>query len=590
MRKNLKIKKQCKWLSVVCTLAIINCQLSIKSFANDTLVNNDYRSRAITAMNELDKSNHYVESLTSEALNELPIGLKRTISNVTYKIAIANAIFYNDHAELTAFAKIDIPQGSNKPSKQLFFGVSKLKLSYEGGIIGDTKLVLLGNISIPVGSSNLTLKGGFDINTGQAEDLTYISMDCNGFKEMGLSADISFPRSMLVPVDAKGNRLEGANDKVTSSFKTIVSDWNDILVNISLPHFEIAPLKGITFNIDQAIFDMSDLRNSQGITYPSGYEAKYMDAGNPTLWQGIYVQNLSITLPKQFANRGDSTKRISFTANNMLIDNNGISGEFAAKNILNINQGSASGWRFSVDEFHINLQANNLTGAGFKGLIGLPVTKKEENLAYTACISPNNEYLLKVSNLDSLQFNVWKAQALIEPNSYIQLTVANNKFKPEAFLNGKLTITASNKADNSKPIANFKGIAFRGLKIKTDAPYLSADYFGYEGTLAVANFPVSIDNISLTTTPTQTKLSFGLAINLMQGKFGGKAGLNIIGDFKNDAGVHSWAFQKITLSKVEVNADFDPAFSIKGGVQIMEDDPTYGDAFSGYLDATFLKK
>jgi len=186
MRKNLKIKKQCKWLSVVCTLAIINCQLSIKSFANDTLVNNDYRSRAITAMNELDKSNHYVESLTSEALNELPIGLKRTISNVTYKIAIANAIFYNDHAELTAFAKIDIPQGSNKPSKQLFFGVSKLKLSYEGGIIGDTKLVLLGNISIPVGSSNLTLKGGFDINTGQAEDLTYISMDCNGFKEMGV--------------------------------------------------------------------------------------------------------------------------------------------------------------------------------------------------------------------------------------------------------------------------------------------------------------------------------------------------------------------------------------------------------------------
>ncbi len=584
MIKDLKIKKQFRWLSVLVALSIINCQLST---ANDSLTYSSYKERAIAELARVEKSNHFVEELTAEDLNELPLGLKKTINNTTVKIAISNAIFYSDHAELTAFAKVEIPQESNA----LFFGVEGIKLSYNGGIIGDAKLVLLGDIPIRIGrNTTLTLKGGFNIETGQAIDLTYISMDCKGFKELGLSADLSFSRSMLVPVDVNGNRLEGDNNKVHSSFQTVVSDWNDILVNVSLPRFEITPLKGLGFNIEQAVLDMSDLRNSPDVIYPRDYEFKYVDATNPSLWKGLYIKQFDVILPKQFANRKDQNRRISFSASNMIIDNNGLSGMFAAKNLLSIEQGNASGWRFSVDEFHINLEANTLTGAGFSGAMGLPIANKEQTLGYTACISPNNEYLIRVNTLNKLNFNLWKAEATLDENSYIQLAVINNQFKPEACLNGKISINASNRADNSKPIASFKGLDFRGLRLKTDAPYVRVDYFGYNGTLAVAGFPVSIDNITLTANNSQAVLGFGVNINLMSEKFGGRTRINIVGDFKNEEGVHSWAFQKVKLNAIQIKADFGPAFSMDGSIDMMENNPIYGDAIGGNVKAKFLNK
>ncbi|RFM36806.1 hypothetical protein [Chitinophaga silvisoli] len=542
-----------------------------------------YRDIAKAEFEKIDKNNRYTSTISPDDLNELPIGLYKTVGNTTVTIAVSNAMFYPTYAELTVYAKVQIPQ----EPKEIFFGLKGLKLSYKGGIIGDAKLVLLGNIPIKLsgGTAALILKGGMNMSTGQGLDQTYITIDCNGFKELGLSADLLFPRSMLVPLKANGERNTDSTAQVKASFNTVVRDWNDILVSVELPAFEVTPLHGVGFKIGKAVYDGSDIRNSPDITYPSDYQQRYMSAEDPNIWRGVYVSDLEITLPKQFVWRNQTDKRVSFGGKNMIIDNNGISGNFFGNNILP--DGSAAGWRFSVDHFDIDLEANHLTGAAFNGMLGLPMTGSP--LAYSAVITADNEYILKLSNIDTLDFMVWRAKAQINPNSWVQLKLADGHFEPEAMLNGALILASSLKQDdNGNPIAKFKGITFQGLHLQTKAPYLTADYFGYNDMNTISNFPVAINEISLQTKDSSANLNIGVRFNLMEGKFGGNTHFSLVGKFDNTKGLQTWKFQKVKLDSISLNAELSDAFKISGSLVVYDNDAVYGDAVSGEVNADFM--
>jgi hypothetical protein len=556
----------------------------VQSMYTDDSTTNSYREQAKAEFLKMDKGNRYTSSLTPDDLNELPIGLFRKVNNTVVKIAISNAIFHPTYAELTVFAKVEIPQ----EPKEIFFGVKGLKLSYNGGIIGDAKLVLLGNVPIRIngGTAVVKLKGGMNMETGQGLDLTYVTMDCNGFKELGVAAEIKFPRSMLVPLKPDGERNEDTTAFVKGDFNTVVSDWNDILVSIDLPDFEITPLKGVGFHIGKAVYDGSDVRNSPDIVYPKGYEDRYMPADNPELWRGVYVKTLEVILPKQFMRRQQSGKRVSFGGNNMIVDNNGLTGSFFGNNILP--DGTAAGWRFSVDRFNIDLEANHLVGAGFQGMVGLPVA--EAPLGYTAIVTADNEYILKLNTIDTMRFNVWKARAELEPNSWVQMKLAGGRFEPEAMLHGRLIIAASTKQDDKgKPVAVFKGIIFKDLHLQTKPPYLTTSYFGYKEENTVSNFPVSFTEIALKAMNGEASLTFGIRINLMEQNFAGNTKIIIVGKFDEKEGIQTWKFDKLKLEEIHINAKVSKALTIAGTLKIYEDDAVYGDAISGEVKANFME-
>jgi hypothetical protein len=544
-----------------------------------------YRDIAKAEFEKIDKNNRYVSSLSPDDLNELPIGLFKNVGNTTVTIGVSNAMFYSTYAELTVYAKVQIPQEPH----EIFFGIKGLKLSYKGGILGDAKLVLLGDVPIRLGGGTaaLILKGGMDMNTGQGLDLTYVTIDCNGFKELGVSGDLMFPRSMLVPLKADGERNTDTTAQVKASFNTVVRDWNDILVSVELPAFEITPLKGVGFRIGKAVYDGSDLRNSPDVVYPAKYQERYMPADDPNLWRGVYVSDLEITLPKQFMWSNQPGKRVSFGGKNMIIDNNGISGNFFANNILP--DGSAAGWRFSVDHLDIDLVANHLTGAAFNGMLGLPMAKAP--LAYTAVITADNEYILKLTTIDTLDFMVWRAKAQLNPNSWVQLKLSDGHFEPEAMLNGYLILASSLKVDdNGKPVAKFKGIVFQELHLQAKAPYLTAKYFGYKDENTISNFPVAIKEISLETKDSTTaNLNIEVRFNLMEGKFGGDTRLALVGKFDNSKGLQTWKFEKIKLDSISLHADLSSALKISGLLRVYDDDAVYGDAISGEVNADFMQ-
>ncbi|WP_378181389.1 hypothetical protein [Aquimarina sp. SS2-1] len=599
-------------------------------FESDTTANN-LRAKAEAVIDELIEGDKFLESLkeylTGQQPVTLPIGIKKKVGNSDFIMGVSQIKIGKEYSELEVFVRLLLPQVDDTGKRrQLFFGASGVKLSHKGGLFGDADLVLLGDVGIPFQGKEImmVLKGGFDLQTGDLNKKTYVTIDCDGFKELGLAVDVEFSRNKLLPVTANNkvdnSKIPGTNrlKKVTTSFELVASDWNDILVEINMPRFQVPSLKNTIFELNTAIFDFSDLRNSPNMQWPKDYQKNYLIAGEEDLWRGVYVQSVTIVLPEQFQTR-DSNKRISFGAEKLLIDNNGVSGNFEAENILPINEGSADGWQFSVDRLQLNFVAGSLSGAGFGGAMVLPVTTEtvsgtqtekylDDNgdeksrlakieyesgatvLVYNAIIDPlNEEYVLNASPEESIAFNVFQAKATLTENSFVELKFIEGKFRPKANLHGNMAIKGSNSGSSSATAtADFQGITFRDFQLQTVSPIISIGHAGYTGEVRFGNFPVTISEIGIRAEDNIAALDFTVSINLMgsgDGGFAGAGSLSIEGDLKQGDGYEKWKFKRIKLRRVEIAADI--GFQIEGFVEFREDDPIYGNGFAGMVKATF---
>jgi hypothetical protein len=456
-----------------------------KNFQNLQDTNEDLK-KARAVFKTIDSTNNNTDLLESKNLSMLPIGIKKTIHKTQYMLGISNAKFTPEYTELTAFVRIIIPQiDSLGKQKEIFFGANNIKLSHKGGLIGDTKLVLLGDFPLKICGDKalLILKGGMDMKTGVVENKTYVTIDCNGFKELGITADVEFSRSIIEPVDSNNKVIDTIKQatRVTGKFKTTITNWNDILIDISLPKFQLTSFKGTCFELNKAVIDLSDLRNSDNVTWPENYAKDYLVPGSENLWRGLYVKSLLITLPEEFK-FSSSKGRVTFQATDLLIDRMGVSGNFTGSNILNIDQGSAGGWAFSVNNINLKFRANALVAGGFDGAIVLPVTDKSKKcpsdsqgeIGYTAIFNTiDNFYSLKAEVNNNLCFQVFKATARIDKGSYIELKVKDGKFLPKAFLNGSLAIKGSNApTPDAEPKSNAPAKEFISQAEATSTPIL----------------------------------------------------------------------------------------------------------------------
>lgn len=562
--------------------------------SQDSTVNKEWLDKATNTFKTIEEEDNYIDELSAEGLSQLPVAIKPvSISNVKYTVGIAKATFKPAYAELTVFLKVELPSDNEERGDQvLILGASDIKLSYGGGIIGEAKLNLISQFTINFnkGSLLLTLKGSFE------EPGTYATIDCNGFKEMGLDANLKFANGLLHPVDKKGKKQVGY---VEADFKTTISDWNDMVVNISLPEFGVKGIEGTTFQLNTAVFDFSDLRNDEAT--PSSYVNKYY-ADAPTLWRGVYVKSLKVILPEEFKIKGGGDDRISFGASNLIIDGQGVTGKFIGENILSLKDGDASGWDFSLDYFLLDIETNNLKAGEFKGKIVMPVSELD-SLSYEAVFQPE-AYKLVVKTENTINFNVWKANVNLTPDSFIEMEVKDGVFRPKASLNGTISIaTGLKKDDNTTPSSTntnntsqqestvrFDGIEFQKLVLQTEAPKFSVEYFGIKGQLGLAGFPVTINEIGLETkVENEARLIFDLSVNLSSTQDGGNGGSTrlavkgILDDQKN-----KWKFDGVDLERLFIQMEVGGT-ELKGAIFIFDEDPTYGTGFAGAVGAKFSK-
>ncbi len=527
---------------------------------------------------QLDQNPNFGNNLNQADMNNLPMGIKKTVSNMDITLAVNSVDITENYTILGVFLRVKIPE-----KQTLFFGAKDIKLSHDGDIIGDAKVILMGDITIPVSEGNidLILRGSYNENTGRSDNLTYAAIDCNGFKEFGISADVELSSNLCSPVDDKGNAIP--NKSVTGSFQTIVANWNEIMAQVTFPAFMIKGLDDFIWTVKEATFDFSDLETPTGI-FPEKYK-QFLIPGQEKLWRGIYIKELAVTLPPQFSKKGD--KRTSFDAKNMIIDDNGITGTFGVNgSLLSLSEGNASGWSFSVERFALTLLANNLEGAEFAGQVGLPVSEKTA-LLYDGLIGADNKYMLKVQPVDSLSFDFLGATAQLDPNSYVEFKVENKRFKPEAMLHGRMGLVIKKDTTDKKGVAEFKGIEFRSLHLKTELPYLAVEYFGYKGEVKLMNFPLSISDIALTATDKRAAIGFNAQLSIGD-VFTGATRLEIVGNLDNGE-LQRWKYDHVDISQIQLDAKIAETFYLKGGLDILREDPVYGDGFRGDIEMGFDK-
>jgi hypothetical protein len=546
-----------------------------------------HRANADAFNKEVKQKNAFVTTLTPLALMTLPVGLQRQVGGINYTIIISKIESTPAGSFLEAFMMLDIPQSGDK----IAFRGANIPFSNTGGLKGIGRLELIG--SYPVRISDKTLM----IILGKGN--TFVEFDCNGFKEFSIEADVEFSRELIIPEDEKGVQQAG---RVKTNFVVRAQSWSDILIGVNLPPFQINGLKDVGFSVSQAYLDWSDIANPPGVLFPEEYSSPFIQSGHHTLWQGVFLRRLSVRLPTSFVNK-NSKGRITFGAENMLLDDQGFTGAVFAENVLST--GDMSGWSYTIDQLNLNLVINQVKAFGIIGKIGVPRVKTRDGaparFAYRAHRAADGNYLFAVDIQDSLQLPFLYADLNLYPGSSVQVKQTQNQFFPTAILNGELSIKSLEKGPKTK----FSKIRFEGMKISSEEPTFDIRTLGVAGNeqQTISKFPVTINGIAVRKETNRIGLNIDVTINIggktTEEGFGGGANVTIWAKqeqtpVKDAEGAtirteNEWTFDKVELSGISIQIKKADVFELKGTITYFEADRVYGDGFSGELSGSIGK-
>ncbi|WP_337044430.1 hypothetical protein [Emticicia sp. 17c] len=586
---------------------------------------NEARERAMTTFEKVK----YMSELS--VLNTvLPIGIKETIGNTSVEVAIASLNIYPNYAEVTIYCRMHF-KDKNAPNgeRDIFFGAQNVKIG-SGGLIDGAELALLGDVTLPFGDHSFTFKGGYDEKTGASKSLTYIKVGCKGFEYVSINGVMKFSRNQVLPYDA-ANRVAKSTGNVEVAIQTIASSLDDIFVTVNVPTFCLKGNEKWGYAVSQATFDFSDIRAVSGGVYPKvGGQDYWQAVGEEKIetWKGIHVRKFEVLFPKEFVKKG--SKQISAAANNLILDKNGISAlaevkiEDATKPST-LDDGRAGKWKMSINTFYLDVVLNRFNGGGLGGDIVLPVQNAKVNpsgdlntngpteapapdkFQYAAIIYKGGDIEFSLSTASTIDFKLFGfAKAKIAPGSVVRMSVEGGKIVPYAKLTGSLSISTkiSNASDNTAAADNkLDGIVFRDLVLQDKVPKVSVAYFGYEKTSSSANFPISIDQISvalypqntiptgqvvcgnLTATPNRSYavISIGSSVSL-DTTFGGSASFNIVGHFDEDEGEEESyvQFDCMKLTDMCIKTNFS-VFTLQAGFKMYNDGPNGPKGFEGQM-------
>ncbi|MEQ9209403.1 MAG: hypothetical protein RLN96_06105, partial [Pseudomonadales bacterium] len=197
------------------------------------------RQQIDATLNKVIAENRFVQFLDENAIIDLPVGIQTTVGVLTYTILIDSLILNPTGSYLFASMSFEAP-GLGK----IHFRGAGIKFSKTGGIADVGVLELVGNYPLDLSSNQKLIING-------DQQGTFVEFDCYGFRQMSLDASVVFSRDQLLPEDAQGQVIP--NESVSVNFRTVVSDWNDLIVGVDIPRFQVAGLKGFSFEVNQAM-------------------------------------------------------------------------------------------------------------------------------------------------------------------------------------------------------------------------------------------------------------------------------------------------------------------------------------------------
>jgi len=284
--------------------------------------------RVISIVNKVEENNNFIDRLSPDSNAKLPFGIIKQLGAARYTIAIDSMRFLPQGAFFSAYAAIDFPG----TLKKLAFRGSHIKFNPSGVIGGNqARLYLASNHIIRINSTvSLHLQGN---------NQNWVEWDCGGFKAINLVGQFVFKKNKIIPDES-----QTPDTVVTAAFRIYTEDIHNFITQIDMTPFKINGLDDWSFKVTNATVDMSTLSNVANMTFPVGYN----NPNNLTsqMWTGFYLQSLKIKLPQELSK---TAHRTEININNLLIDNMGLTGLFKVNNLFSTNEGSMSGWDFSID-------------------------------------------------------------------------------------------------------------------------------------------------------------------------------------------------------------------------------------------------
>lgn len=535
----------------------------------------------------VSQSSRLISAFTGDDPVGLPIGLDHVIDGQRYTIAVVGLRFTPDRATLDAVFSIDVPELRG----WLSLGASDICF-HENGIAGLERGMLYNPVDkvIPFSDDvNLTFKrSDFPSDSG-----TFVRWDCDGFQELRIKAEFTFPRDWFVPDSITG---DPGSDNVKARFTTSVRRKGNWFTSLDFDPFQLADLPGWGFRVEDAVLDFSDLGNAEGMRFPVDYRGD-----RSVRWKGFYMKRLHVRLPEEFKTFDDPTRRLTFAVQDVLIDRTGLSGSLRAENIVRITEGDLDEWAFSLDTVHVDLVSNSFSRGGLNGGIKVPISDSE--LRYDMLLRRdtvgNFAYEFNIRPTDTLTADIWAAEMNILPTSRINITVDTAGFTAKADLSGSLTISGDLGALSDM---DFSGIEFEGLVIQSRAPYISLrDYSFASPQHSAGGFPINLTDLELVTrdgpglletdsTPgPRAGLAFTVELVLTgeTNTFHAAGRIAVLGRLNLGGGdAQRWEFSGISLDSVAVGGSVG-VVEIDGALVFYNSHPTYGEGIKGYIRAAF---
>ncbi len=467
----------------------------------------------------------------------------------------------------------------------------QLPLSMFNGADEVTRIRFKG-ANLPLsGSSAVTSRLGLDLSMMSGEfriplyqnkvymvidEASYVEISCNGFEEMRLKGYFEFDDSFIY--------TEGGG-KVKAGFDLVFKDVEDMLFAIRFEQpFKLKGAGDFLFTVQDAVVDMSTIRNAEGFVLPNGYSSGF-PVDDASYWTGFSLKALEVQFPDElsFSEEGN----MSLNAYNMLIDEYGLTGWFSA-GLTGVGTPENDFIDFSLDSVSVGIIRSKLNDGFLGGLLEIkPLKDKntpDEGLKLDLsgrfyCENNQIQYdfgaTLKEDETYDLPFIENYGEITLGRGCTIQFAKESSGMEVKVNLNGKLTFKS-----NAVDIADLR---FQDLTISTQSPYFEGGIFAMSGS---RGFELGGLKIAL------TDFSAGYNGEAKIAQFGAKAKLELISDGTGasvDAGFNlrsdvqnNWSIIGLKVDTVKVNVDFS-AFGMDGWIVLFNEDPIYGNGFSGDL-------
>ena len=573
----------------------------------------------------------------------MPIALPANLTkNSPVDIQISTMKFAPTHATMDLIGEFVLPDCDVLKDQILVFGAPRLCISPDRILPESGTIALLGDLTItdPDSDFDCTFKAPKDVLN--PVDGCYLSWHADTFELLGVDVDMKIPK---LKKDVNGVAQE---ENPVLSIKASVGDWDDWMVdNVSMDPFQAEDFPGWTFTAQNIVYDHSIYRNSAHMgAFPTGYdEGKTMVAGDTMTWQGLYIKEISVKMPKalEFGSSGD--KRLAISAKNMFFDDSGATLEISADDVLSAKTGKAGGWAFSLDKVSASFIQSDFTHCGFSGKFDVPLL--DGKIGYDCQILKVNDlkntkagnyaYVFKVQQVEGMKMDFFLATAEFKKElSYLLVEAVPDekedelKTRVELLLSGDLSLGGEKMKKKMGGLAldfDLPGIHFSKMRLancpvwesqfenvkklqqaKDETKAILELYEGKEinikdklyfstGQWSLASmqknfgpFELSLEKFDINYEQELLKLGIEGRVTLIEGlDFSATAGMTISAKISGLSGLGSMDFSKLKIAYNDTKFDkaaFNTSFAgmkLSGSLEAKEDEK-FGKGFKGSLE------